>query len=179
MGKRTADASGPTDSSVIDSPEILMQEAFLDPGPPPPGFRWHREDAAAISVLVPDGWFVRSDIREGIAGLFVSLETIVGDAEFRTGLSVNYFPQFSQRYGLKPSEQGLLMTAQMHQQSSHEVLLSTTSSSAAGTRRPHPRIATRWPARISSVSSNTTTTATWPPRVSAMQKRCRCACAAA
>ena len=37
-----------------------MQEALLSPGPPPAGFSCHREDDAATSVLVPDGWFVRS-----------------------------------------------------------------------------------------------------------------------
>ena len=125
-----------------------MQEALLSPGPPPAGFSWHREDDAATSVLVPDGWFVRSENRNQVAALFVTQEAIRAGGEFRTGLSLNYFPGFSQRYGLKPTEQGLLMTAQLCQRPDNQILLSTSQSSPAGvgsivrfrTASPDPRI---------------------------------------
>lgn len=70
---------------------------------PPAGYRWQVSEAAAASVLVPDGWFVKEEAADGTAALFVTKEDIAATGEFRTGLTLNTISGVKRRTGAPAS----------------------------------------------------------------------------
>jgi tetratricopeptide (TPR) repeat protein len=56
--------------------------------PAPAGFAWRSLAEINASVLVPDGWFFRRDVNNGVIAYFVSRENIDAKGFFETGLSL-------------------------------------------------------------------------------------------
>ncbi len=64
-------------------------EALSEPPAAPPGFSWRVFDSIQATFLVPDGWFVKAETREGTRAVFITKESIEREGRFKTGLTVN------------------------------------------------------------------------------------------
>ena len=89
------------------------QQVVTQLGPAPAGYSWYSDRDAHASVLKPDGWFTRSESKNGTSALFVTKEDIAAAGRYQTGLSLNYITGVSGKSGMKSSEYavGFLKTA--------------------------------------------------------------------
>lgn len=82
---------------------------------PPPGYTWRTFTSIHMAMLVPDGWFVKEEEREGIQGVFISKDSIEQVGRFRTGLTLNV--SHDPQPGLPPSETAMHIMEQFRQRS--------------------------------------------------------------
>lgn len=77
---------------------ILIAPAIgeADDGLPksPDGFQWERVDTLNVSYLVPDGWFFNVETLPGTIAVFITKEDYHKEGEFKTGMSINVYPEF-------------------------------------------------------------------------------------
>lgn len=73
-------------------------------GPTPPGFSWYEAPNAEAVVLKPDGWFIKTESKNGTGALFISREDISTSGEFQTGLSLNLVHGVQSKSGLPSSK---------------------------------------------------------------------------
>lgn len=70
----------------------------------PSGFVWVAFEEAKSAFLKPDGWFVKREVRDGTAALFISKEDIEAVGQFETGLTLNYIDDVRKKVGQSPSK---------------------------------------------------------------------------
>ena len=68
--------------------------------PAPTGYSWYPDRDAGVAVLKPDGWFVKTETKNGTDSLFISKEDIATSGEFQTGLSLNLVHGVKKKSGL-------------------------------------------------------------------------------
>lgn len=79
-------------------------ERLSSVGAPPPGYSWFAPADVGAVVLKPDGWFTKSESRQGTDSLFVAKEDLNARGRFETGLSLNVIHGVAQKTGLSPSK---------------------------------------------------------------------------
>jgi hypothetical protein len=65
----------------------------------PPGFTWVAVPGAATTLLRPDGWFVKTEDKNGTISSFITLENIDEAGRYQTGLSFNFIRDISKKAG--------------------------------------------------------------------------------
>lgn len=64
---------------------------------PPPGFEWQECEGARLWILKPKEWFFKYGSKKDTETFALSKENIDKEGAFRTGLTVNYVTDLSQR----------------------------------------------------------------------------------
>lgn len=85
-------------------PAPAAEPAGPAPAPTPVGYRRHASRDANVSVLVPDGWFVKEEASGGTAALFVTKQDIDDTGRFDTGLSLNAIGGMRDKAGTEASD---------------------------------------------------------------------------
>jgi hypothetical protein len=83
---------------------FLSSHAFAsqDKPAPPNGFSW--KDVGFMKILIPDGWFTKTEEGGGTKAFFASKESIEKNGKFDTGLTVNAVKNIPAKLRVKPSE---------------------------------------------------------------------------
>lgn len=68
--------------------------------PAPAGYSWYSDADAGATLLKPDGWFVKTEVKDDTNALFISKEDIAVSGEFQTGLSLNLLHGVKKKTGV-------------------------------------------------------------------------------
>ncbi|GGX40802.1 PsbP-related protein [Saccharospirillum salsuginis] len=114
-------------SNLSTGPETRANTAAT-----PDGYRWYTADNGVGTFLVPDGWHVKEETRNGTDALFISRENIDQQGRYQVGMTVNRVPNFSQTTSVPATEYAESFIKQLMVK--HDVLMSNTNSESVEPR---------------------------------------------
>src|SRR5262245_43057032 len=80
---------------------LAFAPAIAQEPPPdaPAGFTWVAVPGALTTLLRPDGWFGKTEEKNGTISSFITLENIDEVGRYQTGLSFNFIRDISKKTG--------------------------------------------------------------------------------